>query len=146
MEPAAFLNLDFELSAKRDLAPLAKYLDDHASLLHCSKYGDDYRLTAEPLCGGHSNHSARACTEELLDTLAAMPSELRELFDQSHVRLFDYGFDGGLDAKALSVDVPSELLVRMAHLEIGMRVTVYPHRTEAAARQALSESQLPKKR
>jgi len=130
MEPAAFLNLDLELSAKRDLAPLAKYLGDHASLLHCSKYGDEYRLTAEPLCGGHSNHSARACTEELLDTLAAMPSELRDLFDKSHVRLFDYGFDGGLEAKALSVDVPSTLLLRIAQLGIGLRMTVYPHRAE----------------
>jgi len=130
MEPAAFLNLDLELSAKRDLAPLAKYLDDHASLLHCGKYGDDYRLTAEPVCGGHSNHSARACTEELLDTLAALPGELRELLDRSYVRLFDYGFDGGLNAKAVSVDVPSTLLLRMAQLGIGLRITVYPHRAE----------------
>jgi hypothetical protein len=130
MKPTAFLNLDLELRAKSDLASLAKYLGEHASLLHCGKFGDDYQLTAEPLCGGHSNHSVQACTEELLETIVALPGELKELFDRSHVRLFDYGFDGGLSAKPLSVDVSAAQLLRMAQLGIGPRVTVYPYRAE----------------
>lgn len=132
MESATFLNLDLELRSKQDLAPLAAYLNKHACLLHSGEFNGTYQLTAEPNVGGHSSGSAQPCTEEFLTTIASLSSDLRALFDGSHLRVFDYGFDGGLEAPPCTVDLPAAQLARMAELGIGIRVTVYPYREESA--------------
>lgn len=135
MEPASFLNLDLELRSRYELAPLARYLEDHASLLYAGKFGEDYQITAEPLIGGHSNQSAEACTGELLTTIVSLPKDLRDLFEGAHVRLFDYGFNGGLDERPCAVDIPATQLLGMAELGIGLRVSVYPHKGDSTARE-----------
>ena len=132
MEVASFLNLDLDLRSKTDLAPLAKHLDRFASLLHSGNHSGEFRITAESLIGGHPSIDPAACTRELLETLTALPVALRTLFDSCHLRIFDYGFDGGLEASPYSVDLPASQLLQMAQMGIDLRVTVYPHRTDPA--------------
>jgi hypothetical protein len=131
MEPAAFLNLDFELRSNVDLAPLASYLERTTNVLFSGEAEGTFQLTAEPMSGGHPGQTPAKCTEEMLSVLGALPVEHRELFNKCHTRAFDYGFDGGVEAPPLSVDLGSSQLSRMADLNISLRVTVYPHRAES---------------
>jgi hypothetical protein len=128
-EPARFLNLDIDLWSTVDLAPLATHFDLAACLLHCGHHAGEFHLTAEPLIGGHANVDAVTCTRELLATLASLPVALRELFDGCHRRVFDYGFDGGLEAAPCSIDLPAVEVSRIAEMGIDIRVTIYPHQT-----------------
>lgn len=100
-------------------------------VLYCGESNGEFQLTVEPLIGGHSEIGAEACTEELLNTLEAIPESMAKLLQRCHQRLFDYGFDGGFDAKPCSVDIPREQLSRAMRLGIGMRVTVYPYRSDS---------------
>jgi len=128
--PASFLNLDLELRSKSDLASLAKYFDQHASLLHSGEYAGEFHVTVEANIGGHENIGPQDCTRELLRTLSDLPTPLRSLFDGCHLRVFDYGFDGGLESAPLSFDVPAVQLAQMAAMGLDIRVTVYPYREE----------------
>ncbi len=128
-EPAAFLNLDLELRCREDLAPLASYLEERAMVLYSGESGGEFRLTVEPLIGGHSNIGLDRCTGEMLATLATLPEHLLRLFQACHLRVFDYGFDGGVDEKPCFVDLSATQLAEVVRAGIGIRITVYPYRT-----------------
>ena len=128
-EPAAFLNLDLELRCREDLAPLASYLEERAMVLYSGESEGEFRLTVEPLIGGHSNIGPDLCTSEMLATLATLPEHLLGLFRACHLRVFDYGFDGGIDEKPCSVDLSASQLAEVVRAGIGIRITVYPYRT-----------------
>lgn len=100
-------------------------------VLYSGKSGDEFQLTVEPLIGGHSTIGPDACTRELLATLSTLPESLLILFRACHVRVFDYGFDGGIDEKPCSVDLSPLLLTEVAQAGISVRITVYPYRTES---------------
>jgi hypothetical protein len=130
MKPSEFLNLDLELRSKSDLAPLASHLDRCASLLHSGHFEGEFMVTAEPFVGGHANQSPQSCTEEFLNTLDSLPRNLHFLFEGCHQRQFDYGFDGGFEARPCTFDLPASQLSRMSQLGIDLRVTVYPYRAD----------------
>jgi hypothetical protein len=132
-EAASFLNLDLELNASTGLSRLAKHLEDSAFILYSGPVKGAYRLCAEPLIRGNLSKSARACTAHFLDVLEALPKDLAALFKRCKSRVFDYGFDGGLESKPLSVNLPPAHLARIAHLGVQVRITVYPHRPAADA-------------
>jgi hypothetical protein len=139
MEPAAFLNLDLDIWSNSDLSQLARYLDQHACLLYSGEVNGVFHITAEPLIGGHSNIDPRTCTRELLDTLASLPSDLKSLFEGCHLRIFDYGFDGGVDAPPCRIDLPADQLSRMAQMGLDIRVTVYPYHADPPSLQGGAE-------
>ncbi len=128
VERASFLNLDPELESGEDLTPLATHLGVTAYVLYNDKFGDKYRLIAEPLINGHLNPNHQQCTEAFLETLNALPKDLEMLFLNCHSRTFDYGFDGGHEAPPLFVTLTADQLSRTARLGIDLRVTVYPYR------------------
>ena len=128
-EPAVFLNLDLELRSRENLAPLGGYLSERAHVLYNGETPEGYLLTAEPLHGG-MGQTPEMCTDELLATLDALPTELSALVRGCHARVFDYGFGSGLKAPPLAVGIPPHQLVRMAQWDIALRVTVYPYRPE----------------
>ena len=132
-EAASFLNLDLELNASTSLSRLAKHLEDSAFILYNGPVNGSYRLCAEPLIRGNLSKSVSACTAHFLDILEALPKDLAALFKHCKSRLFDYGFDGGLESKPLSVNLSTAHLARIADLGVKVRITVYPYRPAADA-------------
>ena len=57
---------------------------------------------------------------------------LAAIFRGCDSRVFDYGFDGGLEEPPLVVTLPVELLLRIAGWGIDFRVSVYPFREDLA--------------
>jgi hypothetical protein len=132
-EAASFLNLDLELNAVASLSGLAKHLERSAYILYNGTFNGSYRLCAEPVISSKLSKSPQSCTAHFLNVLEALPNDLAVSFKRCKSRVFDFGFDGGLEAKPLSVRIPTSQLARIARLGIQVRVTVYPHRLTAGA-------------
>ena len=130
--PTTFLNLDLELRSREDLAPLATHFETCAIVLFNGVSNDVFQLTVEPLIGG-LNESQQACTNELLQTISALPSALLELFNGCNKRIFDYGFESGAHAPPFMVDILAAQLSKMSRLGIDLRVTIYPHDADSLA-------------
>jgi hypothetical protein len=132
-QAASFLNLDLELRSSDDLSPLAKHLGKYAFILHNGKVKSTHLLCAEPLINGGLSRSIRDCTNYFLQVLETLPTEYSHYFHHCKSRVFDYGFDGGLEAKPLSVNISSGHIARISQLGIKIRLTVYPYRSEVDA-------------
>ena len=128
MTPASFINLDLDLSSAVDLTDLATHLSTQAFILFHGETGTEYKLIAELLMDGGLNQDALECTEHFLRLLGELPPALLGLWQQCTSRVFDYGFDGGLEHPPLHITLPSAALCRMAELGIDLRITVYPFR------------------
>jgi hypothetical protein len=132
-EAASFLNLDLELNAAASLSRLAKHLESSSYVLYNGVVKGSYRLCAEPAIDGNLSKSLRACTSHFLDVLETLPNDLAAIFKRCKSRVFDYGFDGGLESKPLSVNISASQLARIVRLGVQVRITVYPHRPAADA-------------
>ena len=124
----SFLNLDLELEGPTDLALLANALRGQAFVLHCGPTGTGHHVCAEPIVDGALSGDAAACTEHMLRLIEGLRPEASLLWKSCTTRIFDYGFDGGLEEGPLSADVSTQHLQRMSALGISLRMTVYPYR------------------
>jgi len=131
MTPASFINLDLELSSAVDLTDLATHWSKQAFILFHGETGTEYKLVAE-LIDSAMGEDALACTERFLRLISALPPALLGLWHQCSSRVFDYGFDGGLEDPPLQTTLSSAVLLRMAELGIDLRITVYPFRDVAS--------------
>lgn len=130
VEPATFVNLDLEIQSEESLNPLAEYLSDCAFVLYNGETDEGYELTVEPILDGKLSEDPGSCTDEFLRLLDSLPDQLVALFRRCRSRIFDYGFDGGLEAAPLAASLAAEQLSRIAAWGIDLRVTVYPYREE----------------
>ncbi len=137
--PTKFLNLDLELRSHEDLTPLATHFETCGIVLFNGASNAVLQLTVEPLMCG-LNESPQACTDELLQTIRALPSALLELFNSCTKRIFDYGFESGAHAPPFMVDILAIQLFKISQLEIDLRVTLYPHDDDLPARYGLASS------
>ena len=126
--PASFLNLDLELESSWDLEALAEELALGVFVLYRGPESERFKLSMEPLIGGSLNASPEACTEHFLNMLESLSSEGAAILKNCSSRVFDYGFDGGLEANPISTDLKSAHLARMVSLGIDLRITTYPYR------------------
>jgi hypothetical protein len=125
---ASFLNLDMELQASSDLAPFAESLGQEVFVLFCGETEGGYRLSVEPVINGALNGNPAACTEYFVSLLEGLSQDQKNIWDSCRSRMFDYGFDGGLEENPLHTDICLEHLTRMARLGIEVRITIYPFR------------------
>ena len=126
--PAIFINLDLEVDAKFDLTPLADFFGKQVFVLFNGSTETGFRLVLEPMIGGALSSDPLACTNHFLALLTGLPAELKALWDASSSRLFDYGFDGGLERPPLRATLPADMLLKIAMLGACVQITVYPYR------------------
>lgn len=126
--PAApsFINLDLELDAAFDLAPLAAYLRDRVFVLYCGETEHGFRLAFEPVIGARVCGDAAACTDYFLALAATLPPDLRGMWDRCTTRVFDYGFEGGREGSPCMTQLSAARLAAIAALGADVRTTVYP--------------------
>lgn len=129
---ANFLNLDLEIEATSDLRPLAEHFKGRAFVLFLGPTDGGFRLALEPLIEGKLNADPATCTEHFLGILEALPENLLNLWSGCRSRVFDYGFDGGLESPPNHMNLPTSTLARAAKLDLGFRITVYPFRERSA--------------
>ena len=126
--PASFINLDLELESSGELVELEEEPGRGAYVLHSGPIPGGYRLALEPLIDGTLNADPLACTEHFLSRIEALSPAALAVFSACASRVFDYGFDGGLEENPIRTDLSSGTLARVAALRIDIRITPYPYR------------------
>lgn len=130
-ELASFINLDLELSADQPLDALEHHFARASFTLFNGEVDGGHRLAMEPVIDGRLNRDAIACTEHFLELIRTLPEGLMGFWKACSSRVFDYGFDGGLESPPARVVLPSALLREMARYGIDAQITVYPFRKHA---------------
>lgn len=125
---ATFLNLDLELESKFDLTALAEHMAGQVFVLYNGKTDDGFRLDLEPVLDGKLDEDPQACTDHFISLLNTLPKELADLWHSCTSRLFDYGFDGGLESQPIRTTIRASSLAQIAHLGADIQITVYPFR------------------
>lgn len=126
--PAFFLNLDLEMESSTDLSQLAVELGRRAIVLYRGPILNGYRLSLEPDIDGRLDADPALCTEHFLGMLESLTAKCAEEFRGCRSRVFDYGFDGGLESNPIHTELTSRQLARIAALGVDVRITIYPYR------------------
>lgn len=132
--PASFINLDLELESFSDLGPLAEELARSVFVLYCGPVEAGFRLSVEPVISGALSTGPDACTEHCLSMLEALSPEGAALLQSCTSRVFDYGFEGGLEANPIHTDLNRAHLARMVAAGVDLRITTYPYRAAEPGR------------
>ena len=127
-EPASFINIDMELESTSDLNELAEHWKGKVFILNAGPTESGFRLALEPLIHGGLSRDPAECADYLLGLVAALPPKLINIWSTCTSRVFDFGFDGGLESSPIHTTMDSKLLFRLAQLKIDFRITVYPFR------------------
>lgn len=127
---ASFLNLDLELESSSDLSPLADELVRRVFVLYCGPLRSGFKLAVEPVIDGSLSSSPSACTEHFLSALESLSPQGAALLKGCTSRVFDYGFDGGLEENPIHTRLECNHLGRMVALGIDLQITTYPYRAD----------------
>lgn len=128
--PAIFLDVDLELGSAENLDQLKNHLGSAVFVLYCGEDDDGFRLAVEALIDGRLNSDPENCIDHLLKLVEALPSNLQGHWKRCRHRIFDIGFDGGYEAVPLHIDLPTNMLERIANVGGSVRITIYPHRPD----------------
>ncbi|MDR3482148.1 MAG: hypothetical protein P4L91_15720 [Burkholderiaceae bacterium] len=129
-EPASFINLDLELESHSNLSALAQHLAGQVFVLFNGETAQGFRLVMEPLIDSALNGNPLACTEHFIALLNSLPKELLDIWKNCTFRVFDYGFEGGIECPPLHTTICTASLLQIANLGADIRITVYPFREE----------------
>lgn len=121
-----FINLDLDISSTKDLAPLAKFLNETAYLLSHETVEETDHITVEATLG-NERLTPHESVEKMLALIDSLPEPLAGLFTEADQRVFDFGFDGGYDSSPFRGELSPDLLKRIVELHISLRFTVYSH-------------------
>jgi hypothetical protein len=128
ISPANFLNLDLEMESRSDLSSLAEYFARAGVVLYNGPCPNGYRLAVEPDIEGSSGPDAEVCTKHFIALASSLPEHLYAAWRDCVLRVFDYGFVGGIESTPVSMSISPESLQLLVQLGVGVRVTIYPYR------------------
>ena len=123
-KPILYLNTDLEVRAQFDLSPLITSLGSAVHLMyHGSAVGQQLATfeLADPAPTAANETILRFC--ELIEALDAAG---RETWENASSRIFDMGFDSGLQPRSFNAPLKPETIQRVATLGAGVTVTIYP--------------------
>lgn len=123
---ASFINLDLEITSSNDLAPLISYFGKKVFVLFNGESENGNFLCLEPLFEDLHSNNIENCINHFVHLLKNLPIELAEVWNSCHSRVFDFGFEGGIEQPPLYTAISNALLREIAQLNVEIRITIYP--------------------
>jgi hypothetical protein len=125
-ELTCFLNVDLDLAAAQDLAPLVRELGPRAFDLHTGPGGAGYQTHLELNSrGAEKQRNADATIRQFVKLLATLPSREKRLWNDATQRDFNIGIQSGMEPRAFELALQPETLKAVARLGARVVVTVY---------------------
>ena len=121
-EATRFLNVDLELVATFDLAPLREYLNPATFTLRDSV--DKGRRTVWMELYGDPKDTNDAILRYAM-LVESMPSDLRRLWDECKDRCLNVGIQGGLFPHASAFRISTAALAKLVPIAARLEITVY---------------------
>ena len=122
MNPTTFINVDLELSSKRDLAPLQEELRDRVFVLASGKETDYYVLNFECMSGADSPAEVIEKFVKLLESLSKESlADLKNCFKKT----VDIGYESGTDGVIYN-SIPADILLALNKFSLDLNISIYP--------------------
>jgi hypothetical protein len=133
-EETAFLNVDLDVEAPFDLAPLVEALGERVSNMYTGPGPAGFETHLELSGDLVMPASADAAIRGFVALLDALPLAARSLWDRASMRELNIGIAGGTTPAAFEATLPAATLADAARLGAGIGVTVYAFDPKAAQR------------
>jgi hypothetical protein len=121
-----YLNTDLEIVSDADIRPLVEAFE--ARGVHSLYLGETeagWRATLETYDEGGTPETTILA---LLTAVKALPIPMRKVWAACRKREFDIGYDCGDEPWAFNQALSPNVVVRVASVGAGIRITLYPHR------------------
>ena len=134
-----YLNTDLDLTAPFDLKPLAKaFAKSKVVALDVSEHSDGTWTAVFEANAEFS--SAEPTIVALLEAIESFDSKARQIWSSCALRELNIGYDCGDEPRYFSNQLSVSTLFRMASLNIGLVVTLYPsHLQDTQSQKAASK-------
>jgi hypothetical protein len=120
-----FLNVDLDIEAPYDLAPLVAALGAKVFDLHTGPVRDGFETHLELAGECIQPGSADLAIREFLRLLSHLAPNAKPLWERATRRDFNIGIQGGRTPHAFEVALPRDILVGVADLGARIVITVY---------------------
>jgi hypothetical protein len=120
-----FLNVDLDIEAPFDLAPLVAALGDAVFELHSGIVGDRFETHLELAGESIQPGSADIAIGVFVRLLSQLTPDAKQLWDRATRRDFNIGIQGGRTPHAFEVALPRDVLAAVADLGARIVITVY---------------------
>jgi hypothetical protein len=124
-DDTCFLNVDLDIEAPYDLAPLVKALGRRIYDLHTGALGDGFQTHLEFHGARGQPSTAAMAIEGFVGLLAKLRPKAKQLWNKATRRDFNIGIQSGARPFTFELDIPSDLLSAVARLRGRIVVTVY---------------------
>jgi hypothetical protein len=118
-----FRNVDLEVSSASELQWLVEELGEDVVNLYCGSARGHFLATFETATvhGDPDTLIGHFCN--LVENL---PGERRRSWDETFLKVFNIGFDGGHGPSAYQSDLRPDTLAAVARIGASLRITIYP--------------------
>lgn len=129
-----FLNLDIVIHSQEDLTLLNNELKDRVLILHNGliegENGEYYLLSFEADLDTDILNASEVLTLNLCKIINNLSPSSRRLWNQCDRKVFDYGYESGLQPSSFSTELSSKAIAQIASLEASIVTTIYPYQAE----------------
>ena len=124
MRKIYYLNTDLDLLSSKELEPIVQAFADEAFCLYCGEEGrGHFRATFEM---NRLISSPDIVMQHFCFLAESLEGDVRVLWNGCFKKVFDIGYEGGVDHASYTDELRVETLKRVAELGACIRVTVYP--------------------
>jgi hypothetical protein len=120
-----FLNVDLDIEAPIDLAPLVAALGDSVLELYTGPAEDGFQTHLELADDTGQPASADLAIRTFVRLLSQLAPDKKQLWEQATRRDFNIGIQGGRTPPAFELTLPPEVLAASARLGARIVITVY---------------------
>ena len=118
-----FLNVDLEIKSYHDLRPIVNSFGDDVFNLYCGQVDEEYIATFEV---SNIGNDADSIISDFCTLVKALDKQAKELWDTAFMKVFDVGYESGLEPISYSSEIRAETIDQVAALGASLRVTIYP--------------------
>jgi|SRR5436190_18555120 len=127
-EETTFLNVDLDIWAAYDLAPLVAALGPHVSDMFTGAAQVEegaYQTHLELVAREREPWNPDAAIQAFVRLIEDLPPAARRLWDVANLRNFDIGIQGGVTPQAFQFSLLPETLAAVSRLKANVALTVY---------------------
>jgi len=127
-EETPFLNVDLDIWAAYDLAPLVAALGTHVSEMFTGAVQVEegaYQTHLELATGEREPWNPDSAIQTFVRLIEELPPAARRLWDGANLRNFDIGIQGGVTPRAFEFSLLPETLAAVSRLKANVALTVY---------------------
>ncbi len=122
MTSSHYINTDLEIESVEDFSPIVESFADDVVVLYHGTVLQKFRVSFESV---DVAANANVTVNNFCKLIEALPISARKIWDRSLTKIFDIGYQAGVEPRSYSSEIQPDTIERLAALSAGIRVTIY---------------------